>query len=92
LCFVKNGLLVNWSTGSILFVPLVLLYRLGSDGGRGFGRVLHLGVGAGSRDRAPCFAGSDTQGDRAARHNSDDYSLYDLEKSFVIHNVDCLII
>lgn len=70
----------------------VFFRSFGSDGGRGFGRVLHLGVGAGSRDRAPRFAGSDTQGDRAARHNSDDNSLYDLEKSFVIHNVDCLII
>ena len=45
----------------LFFLALVLLYRLGRDGGRGLGlrRVVLLNVSCGSGDSPPCLATTD---------------------------------
>ena len=49
----------------VLFDPLILLYRFGRDGGRGFALrgVVLLNVSCGSGDSPPSFATTDTDCD-----------------------------
>ena len=57
--------------GGLLPFSLILLDRLGGDSSGGLGTVGGLNVGRCRGDRAPCFAGRDTdgEGDQEERHD-----------------------
>jgi len=60
------------TAGGLLLFSLILLDRFGGDSSGGFGTVGGLNVRRRGGDRAPCFAGRDTDGDGDQEERHDD--------------------